>query len=169
MPSDTPPANPFTHAMGSAMDQGKTAADEFARMFSTMKFPAMPDTEALLNAYKRNMDTITAANRVAMEGAQAVARRHVEIMQQTMAEISETMRSLGATETPQARAARQADLLKQAYERAVANSKELSDLIQHSNGEAVALLNGRFVEAMSEVKSLMAKAAIEAPGEAKPD
>ena len=165
MASETPPANPFTNAMGSALDQGKNAADEFTRMFSTMKFPAMPDTEALLTAYKRNMDTITAANRVAMEGAQAVARRHVEIMQQTMAEISETMRSLGGTETPQARAARQADLLKQAYERAVANSKELSDLIQHSNGEALALLNGRFVEAMSEVKSLMAKAAIEAPPE----
>ncbi len=168
MPSDSPPANPFAQAMGTAMGQAKNAADEFARMFSELKLPAMPDTEALLTAHKRNMDTITAANRVAMEGAQAVARRHVEIMQQTMAEISETMRSMSGTESPQARAARQADLLKQAYERAVANTKELSDLIQHSNGEALALLNGRFVEAMSEVKGLMAKAAIEAPGKAGP-
>lgn len=165
MPSDSVPAGPqaFTQAMGTAMGQAKSAADEFSRMFSELKMPPMIGTEALLTAHKRNMDTITAANRVAMEGAQAVAKRHVEIMQQTMAEISETMRSLGSPESPQERATKQADMLKQAYERAVANTKELSDLIQHSNGEALGLLNGRFVEAMGEVKSLMAKSALEAP------
>ena len=43
-------------------------------------------------------------------------------------------------------------MLKHAYERAVANAKELGDLIQRSNGEAIGLLNARFAEAMEEVK-----------------
>jgi hypothetical protein len=35
--------------------------------------------------------------------------------------------------------------------------KEIGDLIQHSNAEAVKLLNARFVEAMDEVKALAEK------------
>ncbi len=147
---------PFTQAMA----QAKSAADEFARMFTDMKLPAVPDSEALMAAHKRNMDALTQANRAAMEGAQAVARRHMEIMQQTMAEITETMRALTASPTPQDRAAKQAELLKTAYERAVANTRELSELIKQANGEALKVLNQRFVEAVDEVKALMHQAAI---------
>ncbi len=160
MSSETTPTGPGA-AMAHVMGQAKTAAEEFTRMFSEMKMPAMPDMEALLTAQRRNMEAMSAANRIALEGAQAVAKRHMEIMQQTMAEMTETMRALASTEAPQAKAAKQADLLKRAYERAVSNTKELSDLISRSNGEAIGTLNKRFTEAMDEVKQLMhhAKAA----------
>jgi phasin family protein len=155
MASDSTPsrATPFTQAMG----QAKTAAEEFAKMFADMKLPALPDTEALMNAHRRNLEAFTAANRTALEGAQAVAKRHMEIMQQTMSEMTETLRALATPEAPQVKAARQADLLKNAYQRAVANSRELGDLIQRSNGEALGVLNKRFTEAMDEVKGLIEK------------
>ena len=132
---------------------------DFKRFFAEMKFPAMPDMDAFVTAHRRNMETLSAANRVALEGAQAVARRHMEIMQQTMGEMSETLRGLTSAETPQAKAARQTEMLRASYERAVANLREISDLIQRSNGEAVALLNQRFTEAMDEAKTLMNKGA----------
>jgi phasin family protein len=131
---------------------------DFTKILGEMKLPAMPNMEAFVTANRKNMETLSAANRVALEGAQAVARRHMEIMQQSMTEITEAMRSLSSMEAPQAKAAKQAELLKTAYEHAVANMKELSDLIQHANGEALALINKRFVEAMDEVKSLAQKA-----------
>jgi phasin family protein len=130
---------------------------EFTRLFANMKMPAAPDMDAFMAASRRNMETITAANRVALEGAQAVAKRHMEIMQQGMAEMTEAMRSMALPDDPQAKAARQAELLKQAYEHAVANMKELSDLIQRSTAEAIGLLNQRFAEAMDEVKALAEK------------
>lgn len=142
---------PFAQAMG----QAKSAAEEFTRMFAEMKFPAAPDTEALLGAHRRNMEALSAANRIAMEGAQAVAKRHMEIMQQTMAELTDSMRALATTEAPQAKAAKQAEMVKLAYEHAVANTRELSDLIQRSNREALEQLNKRFIDAMEEVKHLM--------------
>jgi phasin family protein len=137
----------------------KSMADfgEFGKLFADMKLPAMPDMEAFVSASRRNMETLTAANRVAVEGAQAVARRHMEIMQQNMAELSEAVRTMSSLEAPQAKAAKQAELLKLGYERAVANMKELGDLIQQSNAEAVKLLNTRFAEAMDEVKALADK------------
>ena len=147
-----------------AQDMSKRSADatmagmaEFSRMFSEMKFPMMPDMEMVLAAHRRNMETLSAANRVALEGAQTVAKRHMEIVQQTMQEMTETLRGMSASESPQARAERQADLIKQAYEKAVANMRELADLIQQSNGEALGMLNQRFAEAMDEVKAMAQK------------
>jgi len=144
--------------MAQAMAQARSAAEEFTKLFSDMKMPAVPDMEALMTAHRRNMEALSAANRVALEGAQAVARRHMEIMQQTMAELTETMRTLASVDAPQEKAAKQAELLKQAYARAVQNGREIGDLIQKSNGEALALLNKRFADAMDEIKVLMNKA-----------
>lgn len=130
---------------------------DMMRMLTEFRIPGMPDMDALAAAHRRNLEALSAANRVALEGAQAVARRHMEILQQSMAEMTDAMRSMTAQETPQARATRQAEMLKTAYEKAVSNIKEIADLIQKSNGEALAVLNKRFSEAMDEVRVLSNK------------
>ena len=156
------PANKISDAaqiMGRGMaDMGTKAMGDFSRMFAEMKLPMMPDVEALMAAHRRNLETLSAANRVALEGAQAVARRNMEIMQQTMAELTDGMRQMASGESPQSRASNQAEMLKAAYERAMANMREVAELIQKSNGEALSLLNGRFTESVDEVKQLMSKA-----------
>jgi len=131
---------------------------DFTRFFADMKLPALPNMEAFVSASRRNLEVLSAANRIALEGAQAVARRHMEIVQSSMTEFTEAMQQLSAADAPQAKAAKQAELLKQAYQHAVTHMKELSDLIQQSNAEALALINQRFVEAMDEVKALAEKA-----------
>jgi phasin family protein len=137
---------------------GTSAPDmDFTKFFADLKLPGLPDMEAFVAANRRNMETLTAANRVAFEGAQAVARRQMEMVQSSMTELTEAMKAVAATDAPQAKAAKQAELLKQAYQRAVAHMKELSDLIQQSNAEALALINRRFEEAMDEVKALAEK------------
>jgi phasin family protein len=132
---------------------------DFTKFFADMKLPAMPDMEVFVAASRKNLETLSVANRIALEGAQAVARRHMEIVQSSMAELTEAMQALAAADAPQAKAAKQAELLKQAYQRAVTHMKELSDLIQQSNAEALSLINQRFVEAMDEVKALAQKSA----------
>lgn len=150
----------------SVVDAGMAKMAEFTRMFSDMKMPSMagmPDMGVFLAAHRKNLEVLTAANKVALEGAQTVARRHMEIMQQTMSEISDAMRDMTSTETPQGKAAKQTELMKASYEHAVANMKELADLIQRSNGEAMNMLHQRFTEAMDEVKLIAAKPAAKNP------
>lgn len=150
-------SGPQSKSGGPKASPGAGFSGDFTKLFAEMKLPAMPDMEAFVAANRRNIETFTAANRIAMEGAQAIARRNMEIMQQSMAELTEGMKALATVEGPQAKAAKQAEMLKLAYERAVANMQELRDLIQHSNAEALALINQRFVEAMDEVKALAEK------------
>lgn len=130
---------------------------DMMRMLSDFRLPVMPDVEALAAAQRRNFEALSAANKVALEGAQAVARRHMEILQSSMAEMTQAMQGLSGEADPQAKAARQAEMVKATYGRAVSNMQEIADLIQKSNAEALSLLNRRFAEAMDEVKSLMAK------------
>lgn len=130
---------------------------DLMKMLTEFKMPGMPDLEVLANAQRKNLEALSAANRVALEGAQAVARRHMEIVQQAMTETSEALKHMTLQEGPQAKAARQAELLKAAYEKAVGNMRELADLIQKSNGEALGVLNRRFTDAMDEVQALTHK------------
>ncbi len=141
--------------MANARKPGETP---FSGAFGEMKMPNLPDMEGLLGAYRRNIEVFTMANRIAMEGAQAVARRNMEILQQNMAEMTEAVALLSVPENPPQRAAKQAELVRRAYERAVSNAKELSELIQRANGEAVEILNRRFMEAMEEMRAVMEKA-----------
>jgi phasin family protein len=130
--------------------------DIFAAL-AQFQLPALPDMEWLAAAQRRNLEALSAANRVALEGAQAVARRHMEILQQAVAEMMEAMKAFAAAEAPQEKAMKQAELAKSTYEKAVANLQELAELIQRANREAIGLLNKRILEAMDELKSLMAK------------
>ena len=142
---------------GSGQGSGNRPEADMMRMLADFRLPGMPDVEQLANAQRRNFEALSAANKVALEGAQAVARRHMEILQQSMSEMTQAMQSMTGAQDPQARATKQAEMLKAAYERAVGNMREVADLIQKSNAEALSLLNQRFTEAMDEVKTMVAK------------
>ncbi|HET6182598.1 MAG TPA: TIGR01841 family phasin [Acetobacteraceae bacterium] len=144
--------------MPNAKSGPKPADFDITRFFSEFKMPAGFDMQAVTEAGRRNMEAIAAANRVAMEGAQSFARRNMEIMQQAMSEMTEALRGLATAEAPHEKAARQAELVKAAYQRAVANIQELSEMIQRSNAEALAVLNKRFTEALDELKAMANKA-----------
>ncbi|MFH5924111.1 phasin family protein [Roseomonas xinghualingensis] len=126
------------------------------RLLSEMRLP-MVDVEALASAQRRNLEALSAANRVALEGAQAIARRHMEILQQSMSEMTDAVRGASSGTDPQDRAVKQAEMVKASYERAVGNMKELAELIQKSNSEALTVLNKRFSEAMDEVRGMIEK------------
>ena len=152
--------NPFAAAMTQVQAQAQKAAEEFGRMFSAMpSMPAMPgapDLSGWTASVQRNLEALAAANRIALEGAQAVARRQLEMVQQTIGELTETLKTLAST-GGKGLAAPQAEAVKDAYSRAVAHTKELADLMQRANAEAVDVLHKRVAEALDEAKTLAAK------------
>jgi phasin family protein len=119
----------------------------------------MFDMAALLVAQSRNIEAITAANRVLMEGAQEIVRRNLEILQMTIDGMSERSEALGSRECPRDRAMRQTETAIKRYEEASDNMRELGRTIQHANSEAMELLTKRFTEAADEMKSLVRYAA----------
>jgi phasin family protein len=144
------------------MDPWATTADtvtqaapgEPAEIFRWVKVPFMLDMAALLAAQRRNVEALTAANRVVRQGAQAVVRRNVEIMQQIAEGVSESLQTIASLDCPAQRAIRQTEAAIKACEDATANVQELRDIVQHTRTDAMEVLNRRFAEAAEEAKSL---------------
>ena len=130
---------------------------DFEKMMRGFRVPGV-DVEAVMASQRRNIDALTQANRLALEGVQALYKRQVEIMRQTIEETASNARSIAEAGSPQEGVARQTEKVKEGFERALANSRELSEIVSKSNSEAFDLLNKRFSAMLDEVRDHIAKA-----------
>ncbi|MBI1778145.1 MAG: phasin family protein [Proteobacteria bacterium] len=131
---------------------------DMQKLLGDFKFPGV-DYEALMTSQRRNIEALTQANQLAVEGMQAVAKRQAEIMRQTMEETGRAMQALMQSTTPEDRMAKQTDMVKSAFERAIANMRELAELVTKSNAEAFQLVNQRVTDSLDELKQAIGKQA----------
>ena len=131
---------------------------DVTRLVSEFRLPGL-DTEAMLAAQRRNIEAVTRANQLAAEGMQAVMKRQTEILRQTMEEASRMMGDIAQAGGPERQAAKQAEIAKTAFEKAISNMKEIADLMARANQDTFAVINKRVAESMDEVRVLLAKAA----------
>jgi phasin family protein len=130
---------------------------DISRLVGDLKLPVM-DVEQIISIQRRNLEAVTAANQVAWEGMQAWSRRQTEIVRETLEEAGTIISELATAGTPEDKIVRQIDRLKQAYEAAVSNARELTELAAKSNGEAVELVSCRICDSLDEIKSVTKKA-----------
>ncbi|KAB2928490.1 MAG: phasin family protein [Candidatus Contendobacter sp.] len=148
------PFNPFAN-----MDFGKFDLSKFdmTKMLGDVKIPGF-DMQAIMDAQRKNIEALTAANQAAVQGIQAVAQRQAEILSQAMSEVSSVAQQLaGSASNPQEMTTKQAELVRKAFEQALANARELAEMVSKSNTEAFAIINKRVTESLQELKSLVAK------------
>lgn len=126
----------------------------FSKYAEQMKFPAV-DSQALIESHRRNVEAVTKANRVAFEGVQAIAQRQAEILRQAMEEGTKAIRELTKPGEPTEKMASQAALVKEAYELALANLRELTEMSTKSNTEAADVLTHRFTDSLDELKGAL--------------
>lgn len=129
---------------------------DITKMLSNLKAPGI-DVSALMDAQRKNLEAIAAANKVTLEGMQTIARRQAEIMAQAVTEASSMAQQLAGATNPQDAGAKHADLVRQAFEKALANMRELAELFSKTNSEAFDLINKRFTESVEELKATLAK------------
>lgn len=130
--------------------------DEFSKMMKQYKLPGV-DIDSVVATQKKNLEALTSANRVAFEGLQAVVRRQAEILQETMNEASKAVDSLSKSSGPQELAAKQVEITKEAFERALANARELAEMVAKANMEATNTINSRISSSLEELKELALK------------
>ena len=136
-------------------DPGKVVA-EFSNTLKQYKLSGI-DLDSLVAGQKKNLEALTSANRVAFEGLQAVAKRQAEILQETMNEASKAVDQLSKTGSPPEIAAKQAELTKSAFERALANMRELAEMVSKANQEATNTVNARISASLDEIKEFALK------------
>jgi phasin family protein len=126
---------------------------KFAKQFS---LPNMNGND-FMAVQKKNLEVMTAANRIALEGMQALARRQAEIVRQSTEEFGKAARELTDSKSIEDSLAKQADMVKDAYEQALANVRELTEMTVKSQSEAAELINARVTEGFDEFKAAIKK------------
>jgi len=130
---------------------------DVTKLMAEFKVPGA-DVETLLASQRKNIEALTQANKLAIEGIQTVARRQAEILRQGFEEASALMRDMMQPTSSQDMLTKHTDRAKTALEKAIANARELAEIVGKANSEAFDVINKRMTEGMDEVRNLVNKA-----------
>jgi phasin family protein len=129
---------------------------DVGKFFAGLNFPSF-DVETMLTSQRKNIEALTQANQLAVEGVQAVTRRQVEIARQAFDEASTMLRDMTQPTAPEARMAKHAEIAKQAFEKGVANARELAELMTKAQTEAFEVISKRVTESFDEIRDQAAR------------
>lgn len=127
---------------------------DLSKLMNEFKIPGV-DWQEIMASQQKNLQALAKANQVLMEGAQTVMRREIEILQKAMAEAAEASQQMMQGGDPQAQAAKRLELAKASFEAAVQNMRELAELANRSNREALEVINQRAMESFEEVRKAL--------------
>jgi len=124
-----------------------------AKMAELFKVPGF-DAKAMADSQRKTVEAMTAFNRVAYEGGQAIAQRQTEIVRESVDEAMKAAKTL-AEAAPEQRLLKQTELAKESYEHLLANMRELGEIATKANQEALDLINNRITGLLDEVGSAL--------------
>ena len=112
------------------------------------------DVEALMACQRRNIEALSQANQLAVEGMQAVAKRQIEIARQTIEDVSALLRDLAQPTSTEDRIAKNTEYAKQMLEKSVNHGREITLLATKAGTEAADVLRKRATEGLDEFRDL---------------
>ena len=131
--------------------------NDLTKVMGDMRTPVV-DVETVVAMQRKNIEALTQANQLAMEGAQAVMRHQMEMTRRTMEEFSQMFSAFfqpnGSMED---RMAKQAEFSKTGLEKGLSNARELGDLVAKANAEVFNVLTRRVTETLEELSDMAKK------------
>lgn len=110
------------------------------------------DVESIAEAQRKNLEAMTQANRLAVEGMRTLAQRQAEIMQHAFEEASVLWRDLLLPTAPEERVLKHTEAAKQAFEKSVANLRELNELGAKTGIDVFSVMARRVSESFDDVR-----------------
>lgn len=121
---------------------------DMATMIQKFKVPGF-DMAPIIESRRKDMEALVEANKSVYEAVQALARRQTEIMTETTQGIQDSAKGLAGGGAPDAA------LVGNAYQKAIADMKELAEMVRKSQVDAMAGITARATQSVEEMKLLM--------------
>ena len=131
------PANPF---------------GDLGKMFEQFKVPGV-DMNAIIEARRKDMEALMAANVATYEAVQALAKKQTEILTQALQSAQENSQKLTSGGLPAP--AKQAELVRTAYDKAVADMKELAEMARKAQTDIMEAITKRAQQSLQEIQALV--------------
>ena len=129
-------------------------AEELLNMLAQLKVPGV-DMDALVASQRDNLEALGASNRAALEGMKAVAEWQKKVLKETIEEITGAVGALAKGASPPETLVAQTELANKAFEVAVRQMRELSEIVTKANKEATDAIVKRIPESLEEIKDVL--------------
>src|SRR3954454_9099435 len=128
-------------------DASQTPANSGAKLFQVPGF----DANTFVEFQHRNLEALNAANQALVQGLQTVAQRQGKLVQQSVKQVQELL-SVKPASVNEA-LVKQIDVAKTSFEKNVADTRELGDLVAKVGAEAADILSRHVVASLDEIKA----------------
>lgn len=139
------------------MSEGSQTIIDMIKKFGTdLKLPGV-DMDGVIAHHRKNLEALGQSTKVAAEGAASLAAKQREILEAAMAEMTNLAKGFKMPGTPQEAMTAQTEFAKKAIEAAIQNTKDMAELVQKSNAEALSIIQNRMKESFEEIRSSFMK------------
>lgn len=126
---------------------------DFAKFMAELKMPGIA-VDQIADSYCKNVEALTSASQVAIEGMQAIVKRQSEILRDSMEEYAQLLHDFSAPASPDEATSKQADLAKHTFETTLVHMREIGAMIAKANNDSLEVLNKRISAMLDEIKAL---------------
>ena len=132
-------------------DAGQNFTEMFQKLGEQLKVPSF-DMTRIMEHHQKNIDAMGRSWQAMASGATAVANKQREILEGAMKEVAEMARDYKPGGSPQDMFTKQAEFGKKAMEAAIANTRDIAELVQKSGTDALKIIQERMQESYEEIR-----------------
>ena len=122
-------------------------------MMAQFKMPGI-DMAAIVEARRKDIQALVDANTASFESMQDIARKQTEMLAQAMQGMQDAAKNFAGGSGP-ADVGKQGEVIRQGFEKTLANMKELADMAKQAQSDAMARITQRATDQMQEIKALV--------------
>lgn len=129
---------------------------DLSKVWADMKMPEF-DVDALIAVQQKNIEAMNMANKAAVDGWQAFAKKQAELWQAAVEDTGALAQDVAAAKEPADKIAKQAAFAKSSIEAGISNAREAQELAAKATNKTVDIVSKRWVESVEEAVAMVGK------------
>ena len=124
--------------------------DMFQDFGKSMSIPG-PDMSDMMDYHRKNLQALQAAVQVSSSSAQALMGKQREALEQTLADISDTVQDVTAGGDPSQMGTAPMELAKKTFDATIKTTTEMAEIVRQGNQDTFDVIKDRVMESVEEL------------------
>ena len=130
--------------------------DMFKNLGEQLKIPSF-DMNRIMEHHQKNLEAMTRSWQAMASGAGELASKQRAILEEAVKDVTAIVQEYKPGGSPQEIMAKQTEFAKKAMEAAIANTRDIAELVQKSSTEAFKIVQDRMKESYDEIRASVEK------------
>ena len=137
-------------------DAPQNFTDMFKNLGEQLKIAPF-DMTKIMEHQQKNLEAMTKSWQAMAGGANEIAKKQRAILDEAVKDVTAMVHDYRPGGSPQDMMAKQAEFAKKAMEAAIANTRDIAELVQKSTTEAFKIVQDRMKESYEEIRASVEK------------